>query len=68
MAENYLSDPTQNSLESALDQLDLKGLLVLNGLITQQALKLILAAEAVTGQYKPPKLVKPDNKILKVQP
>jgi hypothetical protein len=53
----------KNPLEDSLSKLDLKGLLVLNGIITQQALKYILDAEAVSNQYKP-KLVKPDKRII----
>lgn len=52
LPQNYLAQP--NNLESALESLDLKGLLVLNGLITQQALKLILAAEGVMSPFKQP--------------
>ena len=62
--KNYLAEPSQasldvtsatqtNNLESALESLDLKGLLVLNGLITQQALKVVLAAEVVMSPFKP---------------
>lgn len=53
--QNYLSEPT--NLESALEQLDLKGLLILNGVITQQALKLVLAGEQVTNQFKPKNII-----------
>ena len=52
LPQNYLAQP--NNLESALDSLDLKGLLVLNGLITQQALKLILASEGVMSKLNDP--------------
>lgn len=43
----------KNPLEESLSKLDLKGLLVLNGIITQQALKLILDSEAATAKFKP---------------
>lgn len=56
MQQNYLVEPT--NLEKSLEQLDLKSLLVLNGIITQQALKLVLDAEVVTSKFKPKKLIK----------
>lgn len=51
------------TLEESLSKLDLKGLLVLNGIITQQALKLILDAEQAMSKFKNPLLL-PDNKII----
>ena len=53
-----------NPLQESLEKLDLKGLLVLNGLIVQQALKLILDAEVTTNKLSSPLLL-PDKKILK---
>lgn len=50
-----------DDLESALERLDLKGLLVLQGLITNQALKYVLAAEPLTKKFQA-------KKKLKVQP
>lgn len=46
-----------NPLEESLSKLDLKGLLVLNGIITQQALKLIIDSEQSISKLKNPLLV-----------
>lgn len=62
LPQNYLAQPNKelSNLEVALESLDLKGLLVLNGLITQQALKVVLDSEGVMSKLKntgkPPKL------------
>lgn len=45
-------------LEKALERLDLKGLLVLQGLINQQALKYVLDAEPLTTKFKAKKKLK----------
>lgn len=45
-------------LETALEKLDLKGLLVLQGLINQQALKYVLDAEPLTKKFKAKRVVK----------
>lgn len=47
----------KNPLEDSLSKLDLKGLLVLNGIITQQALKLILNSEESISKLKNPFLL-----------
>jgi hypothetical protein len=52
-----------NQLQESLEQLDLKGLLVLNGIITQQALKLILDSEAATAKFKNP-LLMPNKSLI----
>lgn len=51
------------TLEDSLSKLDLKGLLLLNGIITQQALKLILDAEQAASKFKNPLLL-PDRKLI----
>lgn len=53
----------KNTLEDSLSKLDLKGLLVLNGIITEQALKLILNSEQSISKFKNPLLV-PDKVII----
>jgi len=52
-----------NQLQESLEQLDLKGLLVLNGIITQQALKLILDSEAAASKFKNP-LLMPNKSLI----
>lgn len=54
----------KNPLEESLSKLDLKGLLVLNGIITQQALKLILDAEAAASKFKNPLLLPEQLKLI----
>lgn len=54
----------KNPLEDSLGKLDLKGLLVLNGIITQQALKLILDSEAAAAKFKNPLLIPEQQKII----
>lgn len=51
-------------LEESLSKLDLKGLLVLNGIITQQALKLILDSETVVSKFKNPLLLPNQPKLI----
>lgn len=53
-----------NKLQEALGQLDLKGLLVLNGVITQRALELILESEKAIDKFKNP-LLMPNTQIIK---
>lgn len=52
----------KNPLEESLSKLDLKGLLVLNGIITQQALKLILDSEESIKLKNP--LLLPNPKVI----
>lgn len=54
----------KNPLEESLSKLDLKGLLVLNGIITQQALKLILDSEASISKLKNPLLLPEQPKLI----
>lgn len=53
-----------NDLQKSLEQLDLKGLLILNGIITQQALKLILDSEESISKLKSPLLVPNPPKVI----
>lgn len=54
----------KNPLEDSLSKLDLKGLLVLNDIITQQALKLILDSETAVAKFKNPLLLPEPPKII----
>lgn len=45
-------------LEKSLEQLDLKSLLVLQGIICQQALKYVLDAEPLTKKFKAKRAIK----------
>lgn len=54
----------KNPLEDSLSKLDLKGLLVLNGIITQQALKLILESEQAMSKLKNPLLMPEPPKLI----
>lgn len=45
-------------LERSLEQLDLKSLLVLQGIINQQALKYVLDAEPLTKKFKAKRAIK----------
>lgn len=56
----------KNPLEESLSKLDLKGLLVLNGIITQQALKLILESEQAMSKLKSPLLIPEQPKLINV--
>lgn len=61
---NIESPTSQRSLEEALDQLDLAGILVLQGILNQKALQLLLGPQDKVEIKKKSKLVLPNRSAI----